>query len=584
MIEVRFEDLLATPPASLRFKGNAGTIEAHRPEAVKEALAAAEDATERGLWAAGYVAYEASPGIDPALVVRSRPPEDQFAGLPLVWFGLFEDRIEGPAARIDSGPYSVSDWMPSISRDEYETAVERVRDHIRNGDTYQINFTLRLRAEFSGDEMAFYADLCAAQRAGQCAYINTGRFRILSASPELFLEVDNNRIITRPMKGTTPRGRTPAEDEAASGRLVASPKERAENAMIVDLLRNDLGRVAEPGSVTVPKLFEAERYETLWQMTSTVEARLPEEADPMAAFRVLFPSGSVTGAPKVRSMQIASELEDSPRGVYTGAIGFLAPAGAEGPKARFNVAIRTVVIDPETGAAEYGVGGGITYDSVATREWEECLTKALVLAERRPEFELIETIRYSGGRFPLRDRHLARLASSAAYFGFRFEKAEVAAALEKAVTDLGDARVRLALSRDGQSTFTTAPLPASNPPPVRLAIDHEPVDSKDPFLFHKTTRRDAYEERAKRHPEADDVLLVNERGEITESTIANVAAKLDGNWFTPPVDSGCLPGVYRQALIEEGRVEERRLSVADVMEADGLALMNAVRLWRKATV
>ncbi|MEX0833365.1 MAG: aminodeoxychorismate synthase component I [Actinomycetota bacterium] len=583
MIEVRFDDLLATPPASLRFKGQAGTIEAYRPEAVADALAAAVDATSRGLWAAGYVAYEASPGLDPALAGRSRPPEDPFAGLPLVWFGLFEDRIEESVA-VASGHYSVSEWEPSISRNDYETAVERIRDYIRDGDTYQINFTLRLRAEFSGDEQAFYSDLCAAQRAGQCAYIDTGRFRILSASPELFLEVDKGRVITRPMKGTASRGRTYAEDEATSRRLVDSPKERAENAMIVDLLRNDLGRVAEPGSVKVPKLFEAERYETLWQMTSTVGARLREGVDPTAAFRVLFPSGSVTGAPKVRSMQIAAELEDSPRGVYTGAIGFLAPAGAEGPDARFNVAIRTVVIDPETGAAEYGVGGGITYDSVAAREWEECLTKARVLGERRPEFELIETIRYSGGEFPLMARHLARMASSAAYFGFRFEKDEVAAALESSVADLDDARVRLALARDGELTVTTAPLPAANPPPVRLAVDYEPVDSKDPFLFHKTTRRDLYEERAKRHPGADDVLLVNERREITESTIANVAVELDGKWFTPPADSGCLPGVYRQELIEEGRIEERILSVSNVLEADGLALMSAVRLWRKATL
>src|SRR3990170_142641 len=375
MVEARFDDLNARPSRSFRFAGHASTIEAYAPSAVPTALSALEEAVSHGLWAAGYVAYEAAPGLDPNLAVRERPAADPFAPMPLVWFGLFERRQDAAPLEPPEASYTVSRWQPSVPRREYEAEIERIRDYIRAGDTFQVNHTMRLRARFSGTDRAYYTALCLAQGGAHNAYLDTGRFRVLSASPELFFRLEDDRLTTRPMKGTARRGRWLAEDEEEAAALVSSPKGQAGNAMIVDLLRNDLGRISRPSSVRVTRLFDVERYETVWQLTSTVESELRPGLSVADVFAALFPSGSVTGAPKVRSMEITAELEHSPRGVYTGAIGYLAPPDAPGPRANFNVAIRTVVIDPESETVEYGVGGGITYDSSPALEYDECLTK-----------------------------------------------------------------------------------------------------------------------------------------------------------------------------------------------------------------
>ncbi len=350
MIEARFDDLTGEAP-SFRLTDPAGVLEAMHPDDVATTLAAAEGAAARGLWVAGFVTYEAAPGLDPSLVVRERDPADPFARLPLAWFAMFQQRQETvlPSPR-DQEPPAGDAWVPSIGRERYDDAIARIRDRIAAGDTYQVNHTLRLRSTVHGDERGLYRDLCYAQRGAHAAYLNAGRYRILSASPELFFRLDGERLTTRPMKGTAPRGRWLAEDEEIRERLTASVKDRAENAMIVDLLRNDLGRISRTGSVEWTKVFEPERFETVWQLTSTVSADLRPGTGLADVFRALFPSGSITGAPKVRTMRIIAELEDSPRGVYCGAVGFLAPSTAGPPSASFSVAIRTVVVDAETRA------------------------------------------------------------------------------------------------------------------------------------------------------------------------------------------------------------------------------------------
>jgi para-aminobenzoate synthetase/4-amino-4-deoxychorismate lyase len=374
---VRFDDLRADPRMSFVMSGFERELVAQEPDEVPGVIAAVEEESRRGRIAAGFVAYEAAPGLDAALRVR----EDDDT-VPLAWFGIFRERVSVDAPAPSDHRAPSDDWMPSESRERYDTSIATIRSHIEAGDTYQVNYTLRLRAAAPQNLDAFYADLCLAQTASYCVSIRTDRFGVLSASPELFFEIDGERITTRPMKGTIARGRTLDEDEAASARLAASRKDRAENAMIVDLIRNDLGRIAISGSVRPRDLFMTERYDTVWQMTSRIDARLREGIDLLDVFRALFPSGSVTGAPKVRTMELIAELETAPRGVYTGAIGFVEPSAVGRPHAVFNVAIRTVVVDLDAGTAEYGTGGGITHDSSAEAEYEEALTKARVLTER----------------------------------------------------------------------------------------------------------------------------------------------------------------------------------------------------------
>ncbi len=336
------------------------------------------------------------------------------------------------APEFTAGSFDLSAWKSQVSRSEYSDAVSRIRDLIARGDTYQVNYTFPLLSHFNGDPSAWYDTLCTAQGAEYCAYLDLGRYKVLCISPELFFERSGDSIKTKPMKGTINRGRWAQEDEERARQLAESAKDRAENVMIVDLLRNDLGKISVPGSVTVSKLFEVERYETLWQMTSTVESTLRSDvglADVMAA---LFPCGSITGAPKIRTMEIIRELEPFPRGIYTGTIGFIRPGG----DCVFNVAIRTVVLDSDTGAATFGVGGGITIDSTAEREYDECLLKSSFLTAPIPRFRLLESILLEGGEFFLLSRHLDRLRASAKYFNFHFPEEQVLCELERAVASV----------------------------------------------------------------------------------------------------------------------------------------------------
>src|SRR5581483_896326 len=349
---VRFDDLTPGEERAFGLCDLVGVVEARRPEDVPAAIGAVEEAAAGGLWAAGYVAYEAARGLNPDLRVprgSGDPPLD----LPLVWFGIFERRIQLDPLVAAPSPKPPADpaWAPSVDRARYDAAVERIRELIAAGEVYQVNHTLRLRARVDEDPIQLYRRLCLAQRSRYSAFLDIGGHLVLSASPELFLQIESDRILVRPMKGTAPRGRWPAEDRRAAQALLASDKDRAENAMIVDLLRNDLGRVARPGTVEVTRLFEVERYETVWQLTSTIAARLSRGLSLLDVFRALFPSGSVTGAPKLAAMRIIADLEDSPRGVYTGAVGFVAPAPTGGVRAAFNVAIRTLILETATGLA-----------------------------------------------------------------------------------------------------------------------------------------------------------------------------------------------------------------------------------------
>lgn len=591
MIEARFDDLTPGSRRSFRLADPAGVLMARRPGDVPGTIEAVEGAAARGLWVGGFVAYEAASGLDPTLTTREREATDPFAELPLAWFALFERRedvapLEPPTADRPESDVD-SSWRPSVDRAAYDEAIGRIRELIAAGETYQVNHTLRLRARIAGDPRGLYRDLALAQRGAFAAYLDLGRYRVLSASPELFFRIDGERITTRPMKGTAPRGRWLAEDEEAAARLVGSAKDRAENAMIVDLLRNDLGRIARPGSVEVSRMFEPERYETVWQLTSTVAADLEPATPLVEVFRALFPSGSVTGAPKVRTMRVIADLEDSPRGVYCGAIGYLAPSGSEEPTAHFNVAIRTVVLDPGSGIAEFGVGGGITFDSSAEGEYAEVLAKARVLTAARPDFALFETLRHDPAEgFLHLAEHLERIGASARYFGFRFDRESAVAGLKRAVDNLGGGviGVRLTLSRDGSVATEVADAPLEPEQALRLALDDEPVDPDDVWLFHKTTRRTPYDRRRQRRPEVDDVVLVNTRGEATESTIANLAVLIDGRWVTPPLEAGLLPGSYRTVLIRDGTLTERPVTVEELRAADEVALVSSVRGWRSAVV
>jgi para-aminobenzoate synthetase / 4-amino-4-deoxychorismate lyase len=561
---------------------------AERLDDVVAVLDEVERATDAGLWAFGFLAYEAAAALDPSLIVHQVP----VGGLPLAWFGITDQAIptaplgaadtprralRGP---LDGSGYTAS-WHRAWTAAEHHRDVLRVRESIARGETYQCNLTVRMRGRVDGDLLQMYGDLASGQRGAYNAYLDLGRFGIASASPELFFQRTGDDLLLRPMKGTSPRGRNLAEDRQRAEVLRASAKERAENVMIVDLIRNDVARVAQVGSVRVPELFRVERYETVLQLTSDVVATLRPGVGLAEVFRALFPSGSVTGAPKARTMALIRGLEPTPRGLYCGAIGFVAPPDAD-VRARFSVAIRTAVIDRESGTALYGTGSGITWSSDPSAEHEEVIAKTAVLDHRPRRFELIETMRHDPERgLRNRDRHLRRLADSAAHLGFRFDLASVMHELQAQLAGAGPARVRLRLHRNGGVAIDLAPLPLDTGP-VTLVVDDEPIDSTSPWLCHKTTLREGYERRQRRYPHVDDVIMVNERGEVTEVTRANIAVRLNGRWWTPPLASGCLPGVERGRLIDRKKLVERVLHLVDLPRAEEIAVLSSLRGWRTA--
>ena len=554
-----------------RLGGTSAPLVAREPSEVVPVIATAEAAAEAGSHVAGFVAYEAAAAFGIAL-------HEPLEGLPLAAFvvGRQLEAIDPKDLVTAAASAPELCWRPRVGEEEYSRAVRRVREHLAAGDSYQVNLTFPLAAPFRGDPFSLFARLARAQRADGATYLDFGRFAVCSASPELFLEREAGDVRMRPMKGTANRGRTLAEDGRRAAALRRSPKERAENLMIVDMVRNDLGRLARVGSITVPELFRVERFPTVLQMTSDVTA----ETDVSLAelFAATFPCASVTGAPKVRTARIIRELEAGPRGVYTGAVGYIGPGG----RARFNVAIRTATVDRELGTATYNVGSGIVWDSRAGREYAECLAKARVLERDVSPFSLIETLKWMPDvGFALQDRHLARMASSARYFGFPFDRKQARRTL--AGTAGGDIprRVRLLLDEDGSLRVETIPLPAPLAAPARAGAAAVPVDAADPFLFHKTTRRAVYEAASASRPDCDEILLWNRDGYLTETAIANVAVCRDGRWVTPPVSEGLLPGTMRADLLGRGVIEEGRIPVSSLSAGSILAAFNSLRGWRE---
>jgi len=557
-----------------RFGDARDVIVATRIEEVLPALQDVERRVERErLWAAGFIAYEAGPAFDAA--IRSRPP----GGVPLLWMSLYPEPqlVQLPERPADAEVRRYA-WKPSVERDEYERAIARIRELIAAGDTYQVNYTLRLHAPAVEEPQALFLRMVAANLPRHAAYLDCGRFAVCSASPELFFRLENGTLVSRPMKGTAGRGLWPEQDRANGAGLAASQKNRAENTMIVDMVRNDLGRVSQVGSVRVAQLFELERYPTLWQMTSTVTAR--STASTCDILQALFPPASITGAPKIRATQIITELESTPRGVYTGCIGYLAP----GRRAKLNVAIRTAIVDRDAGRVEYGVGGGIVWDSTSQSEYAECLLKARIVTDTPPPFALLETLLWEpGSGWFLLDAHLRRLAESADYFDARVDIASVRERLDSLARTFAamPQRVRLVVARNGGVTCDAAPLtdPGAR---VRLALAATSIDPGDPFLYNKTTHRKLYEEAKAGRPDCDDVVLWNGRGEATETTIANLVVERDGRRITPPVECGLLPGVFRAYLLVRGEIAEARVTLDELRRAPRIWTINSVRKWREA--
>jgi len=541
---------------------------AWRHDAVAEVVSHAEGAARAGCWAVLLLAYEAAPAMEPAL------PAHTACGMPLAVAAIFTQRE--PVAPLPAQHLPQLSWTPLVTRDAYCSAAQRILAYIAAGDTYQVNYTFPMLCRAPDDLAAWYAALCAAQAAPFCCYITFDTWSVLSLSPELFFARRGVHITTRPMKGTLPRGRWLEEDRTLQHTLAHCPKNRAENLMIVDMLRNDLGRVAAFGSVKVPALFAVEPYHTVLQMTSTITARLRPATTLWDILRALFPCASITGAPKIRTMHIIRELEPHPRGIYTGTIGLLQPGG----DCVFNVAIRTIVCDLRTGMARFAVGGGIVADSTPASEYEECQVKAAFLHTPRPQFDLLESLLLRDGAYWLREYHLRRLRSSAAFFGFPLDESAVLAALNQTSCTLpsGRFKVRLLVASTGAVSIEAAPLPPAERAWV-LGIAPLPVSSRNVFLFHKTTHRTVYDDAVRACPGCDDVVLWNEHGDVTESTRANIVIERQGRRVTPPRDAGLLAGTFRAALLAHREIVEEPVSMNDLARATRVWLVNSVRGW-----
>ena len=555
------------PTAGLAFSGFERILVATRHAEIAPCVAELEAALADGYHAMGLIAYEAAAAFDSALTTAPSGP------LPLLWFGLSRDPLPEPIATDGEGLH-FNDWQPASTEDDYRASFDRVQGHIHDGNTYQLNLTFPLRTTCSGDHAAGYARLQGAQPSGYCACIQTPEWSVLSASPELFFEKVGSHIHSRPMKGTRKRGLTLAQDQAIAKDLRNNPKDQAENVMIVDLIRNDIGRVAVSGSVHVPELFKVEKYPTVWQMTSTVAATVKPDLSLFQLLAGLFPCGSITGAPKVKTMSIIAEEEQAPRGVYCGSVGYLKPNG----DCVFNVAIRTLTIIDDQ--AEYPVGSGVVSDSTSDNEYEECLIKARVL-DREPAsaFQLLETLRWRPDEgYYLLDRHLSRISQSAEYFSFPFDSSAVRQQLDQAAAQwTGQMRVRLLIDQNGEIEIQSFDMPSAASPFTRARLARDPIDSNNVFLYHKTTCRDVYAPATAERTSDTDVILFNERDELTESTIANVALKLDGVWYTPPISCGLLAGTMREKLLATGELTEKVLLVDDLQRAQGIRLINSVR-------
>lgn len=564
----------------LYFQQPSKILVAQTCDAVMPLLKTMQEAVDKGYYAAGFLSYEAAPAFDSGYSVQ--PCHD----FPLAWFGLYSEPQPVTLPKLPNSHTAPLTWVPDISRDRYHQSIQQIKAAIAEGRTYQVNYSFRLRSPLASDPFAYFLRLIHAQKAQYSAFVDLGDWVICCASPELFFEWREGVLTSRPMKGTAARGLTYASDRAIAQALRHSEKNQAENLMIVDMIRNDMGRIAQIGTVEVPRLFDIEQYPTLWQMTSPVRCQTTVALPDL--FQALFPCASITGAPKHSTMQIIQALEASPRRIYTGTLGFVSPQRT----AQFNVAIRTVLINQQTATAEYGIGGGIVWDSDATDEYTECCTKAQILTQSQPGFALLESLLWEPDRgYFLLDLHLQRLQQSAEYFGFLIDLDAVRAHLDQVahqavhpVARQTPQKLRLTVSASGelQSQFTAIAPPSMHP--IRLALSPIPVDSSQVFLYHKTTHRLVYDIARQSLPTADDVLLWNERGEVTESCIANLVVELEGQHYTPPITCGLLAGTYRRWLLEQGTLRERVIHLDELSHCTRLWTINSVRKWQTATL
>ena len=571
---------------NLRLRGRWGAparvLVAHHIDEVKPVLEAVHAAAEAGHWCVGHVRYEAAPAFDAALQVHA-------ADGPLVWFEVHDGAPSAwPSAEAAGHAEARATWLPTLARPDFDAAIARIHQAIGDGELYQVNYTAPWMGTVTGEGAALFDALLRAQPGGYAACFTAGDEQVLSVSPELFFDwqasAAGGSILARPMKGTAARGATPALDAAAAERLRASPKERAENVMIVDLLRNDLSRIAEPHTVRVPELFHTQALPTVWQMTSDVQARTRTGLRLPDVFAALFPCGSVTGAPKVRAMQLIRELERQPRGIYCGAIGVVRPDGNGGIAATFNVPIRTVVMRGTQ--ARCSIGSGITASAEAGAEWQEWLHKQAFLARASEPFEVLETLALVDGVYRHQAEHLARMAEAAQHFGYPWQPAAVHACLQALAAQHGSGpwRVRLLLDRFGQpraEAFALQPTAT----PVRLQLATRPLaEAHGEWVRFKTTRRAHYAAFAPAPGSGIfDTVLFNAEGEITESTFGNLAMQMDdGRWLTPPLACGLLPGVGRAVALREGRVQEGVVRVQDLHRVRRWAFINSLRGWLDA--
>ena len=611
-------------PISRLFLSPLRVLIANEPQELPALFAQIETATAQGHFAAGFFTYECGNALEPKAAPKAGPKAaaqlvaHPSTAQPLAWFGIYPqsylfDHAAGafidrdppgltPALTNTAAPASSShpssppaplELRLALTPQQYASRIDTIHEWIRAGDVYQLNFTFPLRARIAASPAALYATLRSRQPVEYGAFVHwqPGRY-FLSLSPELFFRVeeqgDTRLITTRPMKGTAPRGRTTGEDRQIAEWLRTDPKNRSENVMIVDLLRNDLGRLCTYGSVRVEDLFSIERYPSLWQMTSTVIGELRPAVGYADIFRALFPCGSITGAPKVHAMELLAQIEDEPRGIYTGAIGFFSRT-----RTIFNVAIRTLELESNGGEdghnAKMAVGSGIVIDSNAADEFRECQLKAEFLTRRYEPFSLVETLLWQG-HYPLIELHLDRLADSANYFGFPCDRAAVKAALlAVAATFLHPAprKIRLLVDPEGSLHIEHAVISTEPPQPARVCIASQRTDPSDPMLFHKTTHRPLYTRESKAASDAGfcDVLFLNYQGQVTEGAVCNVFIEKAGCWITPPVECGLLAGVYRRYLLEtKPHIEQRILTLHDLQTANAIYLTNAVRSLRRVTL
>ena len=531
---------------------------------VKDLLAQVEDYQQQGYYVVGYVSYEAAPAFEEKLAVHPAPLMGEY----LLYFTV-HDSVEKSIMPLTYDEIDMpSNWKEETSKEEYEKAIAQIHHHLRQGDTYQVNYTVQLKQAVTANPFAIYNRMVVEQEAGYNAYVEHDEMAVISMSPELFFEQKGCDLTTRPMKGTTKRGLTNQEDLDQAAWLEQDPKNRSENMMIVDLLRNDMNRLSEVGSEHVERLCQVEQYSTVWQMTSTIKSQVRPDVDLVEIFHSLFPCGSITGAPKIATMEIIKNLEPQARGVYCGTIGILLPNG----RRIFNVAIRTIQL--HKGQAIYGVGGGITWDSTWESEYNEVHQKAAVLYRKQVPFQLITTGKISQKHLLFKEEHIDRLRKAGRYFAYPFNPENLLQRIDaecQACHVEKDYRLRISISKSGDIDLCCQELTPLSPAFCQAQLCLQERSLQTPFTYFKTTYR-PHLTVAKQ-----EKIYHNETGELLETSIGNLVLQIAGKLYTPPINLGILPGIYRQHLLEKGKVEEKVLTLEELAQAEAIYGCNAVR-------